>query len=144
MFQLIRFLLGIVWFKKCFRDRFAREFILILKKAHANTLPLNRHYENICTQNFSRNDLRAPIDEATLARMDACKTVHSYDVSYQVMSAHSTLRDHRFYLSVSIHFSGELENGEKVKVDIPHSLVSAVIVWENSEWHLTKFSSVAQ
>lgn len=126
-------------------SHFANDLIAILQKAHGGKFPDGeRSPQYISTQHFSRDELRLPIDPATLQQMDSCDIVHKYDVSCRIVSSKTTFKRSTIYLALSIYFDGERNDGERIHVEVQNTLISAVVILENHVWQLIKIHLIAQ
>lgn len=122
-------LFGWLWRGKSMDEKYADDLILTLTKAHLGKLPKGQYAEQyISAKNFSRDELRVPLDAETLRRMDACVNVSKHDVRFGAVSSKMNLRSQvTVSLSLSLQFRGETAEGETVSVSIDQALLMAYI-----------------
>lgn len=133
---------------KKLRKSFADDIALSLQKAHLGKLPQGQYAgQRVYTKNFSRDALRVPLDADTLQRMAQCKTIHHHEVQCVGIGCKMQAMEDRAAaeVSVTVHFEGEMPDGQVVTVDVQDCRLRAEFaIHEIHGWTLTSLFPIQQ
>lgn len=106
----------------------ANDLALALQKAHLGKLPKGQYDgQYVYTKNLSREELCIPLDGETLRRMAACTEISKHEMSCRVVNSKVRFRGGTITLAVSIHFIGQMADGQQVSAHVNNALVMATI-----------------